>query len=106
MRLREWTFGWTIEAQVMAARLDAAMTAVPVRERRRLAGQQKVSKVSWRRSLFIGWQIALAGWRAKRRALLPIEYGAAVDTVGGDAPSLLSKPAGARGDYSLPYDHS
>ncbi len=41
-----------------------------MRERRRLAGQQKVSKVNWRRTLSIGWQIALAGWRAKRRPLL------------------------------------
>ena len=64
--LREWTFGWTIEAQVVAARLGAAIVEVPVRERRRLAGEQKVSKVSWRRTLAVGWQIALAGWRAKR----------------------------------------
>ena len=71
LRLREWTFGWTMEAQVMAARLDARMTEVPVRERPRLAGQQKVSKVNWRRTLSIGWQIALAGWRAGRRPLIP-----------------------------------
>ena len=69
LRLREWTFGWTIEAQVVASRLDARMTEVPVRERPRLAGEQKVSKVSWRRTLSIGWQIALAGWRASRRSL-------------------------------------
>ena len=69
LRLREWTFGWTIEAQVVAARLGAVMTEVPVRERRRLAGQQKVSKVHWRRTLSIGWQIARAGWRARRRPL-------------------------------------
>ena len=29
LRLREWTFGWTIEAQVTAARLGAVMTEVP-----------------------------------------------------------------------------
>lgn len=69
LNLREWTFGWTIEAQTLAARLNTAMLEVPVRERPRLAGEQKVSKVNWRRTLFIGWQIVLAGWRARRRAL-------------------------------------
>lgn len=69
LQLREWTFGWTIEAQVMAIRLGAAMVEIPVRERPRLAGEQKVSKVSWRRTLSIGWQIALAGWRTRRRVL-------------------------------------
>lgn len=68
--LREWTFGWTIEAQVAAARLGAAMTEVPVRERPRLAGEQKVSKVNWRRTLSIGWQIARAGWHTRRRTLV------------------------------------
>ena len=38
-----------------------------MRERPRLAGEQKVSKVNWRRTLVIGWQIALAGWRTRRR---------------------------------------
>ncbi len=42
-----------------------------MRERPRLAGEQKVSKVNWRRTLFIGWQIALAGWRTRRRVLAP-----------------------------------
>ena len=65
--LREWTFGWTIEAQVVAARLGAAIAEVPVSERARLAGEQKVSKVSWRRTLAVGWQIVLAGWRARGR---------------------------------------
>ena len=69
LKLREGTFGWTIEAQTVAARLGASMTEVLVRERRRLAGQQKVSKVSWRRTLSIGWQIALAGWRARHGVL-------------------------------------
>ena len=69
LRLREWTFGWTIEAQVVAAQLGAAMTEVPVRERPRLAGQQKVSKVNAWRTLSIGWQIARAGWRASCRPL-------------------------------------
>ena len=69
LRLREWTFGWTMEAQVAAARLGASMVEIPVRERPRLAGEQKVSKVNWRRTLFIGGQIALAGWRTRRRTL-------------------------------------
>lgn len=67
LQLREWTFGWTIEAQVRAARQGAAMIEVPVRERPRLAGEQKVSKVNWRRTLSIGWQIALAGLRSRFR---------------------------------------
>jgi hypothetical protein len=67
LQLREWTFGWTIEAQVMAARLGAAIVELPVRERPRLAGEQKVSKVNWRRTISIGWQIARAGWRTSRR---------------------------------------
>ena len=77
LQLREWTFGWTIEAQVAAARLGAAMVEIPVRERPRLAGEQKVSKVSWRRTLFVGWQIVLAGWRT-RRAFARFPGGAAV----------------------------
>ena len=69
--MREWTFGWTVEAQITAARLGAAMVEIPVCERPRLAGEQKVSKVNWRQTLFIGWQIALAGWRTRRRDLAP-----------------------------------
>ena len=71
LQMREWTFGWTVEAQITAARLGAAMLEIPVRERPRLAGEQKVSKVNWRRTLFIGWQIALAGWRTYRRIPRP-----------------------------------
>lgn len=71
LQLREWTFGWTIEAQITAVRLGAATIEVPVRERPRLAGEQKVSKVNWRRTLWIGSQIARAGWRARSRPLTP-----------------------------------
>ena len=39
LRLQEWTFGWTIEAQVRAVRLGAKIVEVPVRERPRLAGK-------------------------------------------------------------------
>ncbi len=65
LRLEEWTFGWTVEAQVKATRLGAAVTEVPVRERRRLAGEQKVSKVNWRRTLAVGFQIVRAAWRTR-----------------------------------------
>jgi glycosyltransferase involved in cell wall biosynthesis len=67
LSLREWTFGWTIEAQVRAAMLRARIVEVPVRERPRLAGVQKVSGVSWRRSLRIGLAIMAAGLRARQR---------------------------------------
>jgi hypothetical protein len=40
---REMTFGWTIEAQVGAAMLGASICEVPAHERRRIAGEQKVS---------------------------------------------------------------
>lgn len=40
LRLREWTFGWTVEAQVRAVRLGASTVEVPVHERPRLAGEQ------------------------------------------------------------------
>ena len=76
LRLREWTFGWTVEAQITAARLGVAMAELPVRERPRLAGEQKVSKVSRRRSLAIGGQILRAGWRTRRR---PLDLRAAAD---------------------------
>jgi glycosyltransferase involved in cell wall biosynthesis len=60
---QEMTFGWTIEAQIAAAKLKAAICEIPVHERRRLAGQQKVSGVTWRRTLSIGCKIAVAGYR-------------------------------------------
>jgi hypothetical protein len=63
---QEMTFGWTIEAQIAAAKLGAAICEVAVRERRRLAGEQKVSGVNWRRTLSIGCQIAAAGGRTWR----------------------------------------
>ncbi len=96
LRLREWTFGWTMEAQVVAARLDASMTEVPVRERPRLAGEQKVSKVNWRRTLFIGWQIALAGWRARCRPLIPATESASTVPSGKRSPCCFSEPAEVR----------
>ena len=64
---REMTFGWTIEAQIAAARLGAAICEVAGSERPRLAGQQKVSGVTWRRTFAIGCRILAAGWRTRLR---------------------------------------
>ena len=69
LRMQEWTFGWTVEPQILAARLGVETREVSVSERTRLAGKQKVSKVHWWQSLRIGAQIALAGWRARTRVL-------------------------------------
>jgi hypothetical protein len=69
MALRELTWGWTIEAQVIACRLGANVRTISAAERPRLAGTQKVSAVSWRQSLKIGLHIAAAGWRARARPL-------------------------------------
>ncbi|MGH8093958.1 MAG: glycosyltransferase [Chthoniobacterales bacterium] len=63
---QEMTFGWTIETQIAAAKLGAAICEIPVNERRRIAGQQKVSGVTWRRTFAIGCQIVAAGWRTRR----------------------------------------
>lgn len=63
---REMTFGWTIEAQIVAGRLKATICEMPVTERRRIAGQQKVSGVTWHRTLMIGCKILAAGYRAWR----------------------------------------
>jgi glycosyltransferase involved in cell wall biosynthesis len=67
MALREMTYGWTIEAQIAAAQLGASICEVPVHERFRIAGEQKVSGVNWRRTLSIGWKIVVAGWRVRWR---------------------------------------
>jgi glycosyltransferase involved in cell wall biosynthesis len=64
---REMTFGWTIEPQVAAVRLGAAICEVPAKERPRLAGAQKVSGVTWWRTFSIGCRILAAGLRARVR---------------------------------------
>jgi hypothetical protein len=64
---QEMTFGWTIEAQIGAALRGAKIVEVSARERRRIAGEQKVSGVTWRRTVSIGCRILSAGWRARRR---------------------------------------
>ena len=86
---QEMTFGWTIEAQIGAAVLGARIREVPARERSRIAGEQKVSGVTWRRTLMIGFRIFAAGWRAhyrfatefarrlKRRELVAPSHGSA-----------------------------
>ena len=67
MDLRELTYGWTIESQIMAASLGARIAQLPTHERPRIAGLQKVSGVSWRRTFAIGCRIVAAGWRTHRR---------------------------------------
>jgi glycosyltransferase involved in cell wall biosynthesis len=64
---REMTYGWTIEPQIAAARLGASIREVAASERPRLAGRQKVSGVTWRRTFAIGCRILAAGWRARLR---------------------------------------
>ncbi len=63
---QEMTFGWTIEAQIAAARLGAAICEIPVSERRRLGGRQKVSGVTWQRTLSVGCQILVAAQRTRK----------------------------------------
>jgi glycosyltransferase involved in cell wall biosynthesis len=70
---QEMTFGWTIEAQVVAALRGARICEVSVRERRRIAGEQKVSGVTWRRTFSVGCRIFAAGWRARLRVARRIE---------------------------------
>ena len=65
--LREMTFGWTIEAQVGAAMFGENICEIRATERDRLAGEQKVSGVTWRRTFSIGCRIIAAGWRARGR---------------------------------------
>jgi hypothetical protein len=64
---REMTYGWTIEAQIAGARCGARICEVTAHERPRLAGQQKVSGVTWRRTVAIGCRIVAAGLRTSRR---------------------------------------
>ena len=73
MRLREWTYGWTIEAQIRAVLLGASIVEIPAIERPRLAGEQKVGRVSWRRTLSVGMKIAAAGVRSRFATVQPRE---------------------------------
>ncbi len=67
LQLEEMTYGWTIEPQVAARSLGLAVAEIPVRERRRRQGRQKVSRVSWRHTARVGLAIMAAGWRTRRR---------------------------------------
>lgn len=71
MALRELTWGWTIEAQIRAAQLGVDIATIPVEERQRTAGEQKVSGVSTWRSLKIGAAIAAAAWRTAKTKNAP-----------------------------------
>ncbi|MFN2509057.1 MAG: glycosyltransferase family 2 protein [Chthoniobacterales bacterium] len=73
--LREMTFGWTIEAQIAAAILGARVVEVAADERKRIAGEQKVSGVTWRQTFHIGCQIAAAGWRTRLRLRAAVRAG-------------------------------
>jgi hypothetical protein len=64
---REMTFGWTIEAQIAAGLLGIEIIEVPASERPRMAGEQKVSGVTWLRTFSIGCRILAAGWRTRLR---------------------------------------
>ena len=81
---QQMKFGWTIEAQVGAAMLRATICEVPANERERLAGEQKVSGVNWRRTFSIGCRIFLAGWRTRLRFARGRERNA-----GSPAPGLI-----------------
>ncbi len=69
MAPKELTWGWTIEQQILAPKLGARISTVRVGERPRLAGVQKISGVSLRQTLQIGWEIAKAGIRSAGRKL-------------------------------------
>lgn len=86
---QEKTFGWTIEAQVGAARLGAAICEVAASERPRLAGKQKVSGVTWRRTFVIGCRILAAGFRTWSRF-----RGRAQVVPGGSEKQFIAQPQG------------
>jgi glycosyltransferase involved in cell wall biosynthesis len=65
LNLREWTYGWTIEAQIRAALLGAVIVEIPVHERGRIAGTQKVSHESAARTWRVGLAIVAAAFRAR-----------------------------------------
>ncbi len=71
LHLSEWTYGWTIEAQIRAVLLGAKIVEVAVSERARIAGEQKVGRVSWQRTLSIGVRIVAAGVRSRLAARAP-----------------------------------
>lgn len=86
---QEKTFGWTIEAQVAAAVLGAAICEIPASERPRLAGKQKVSGVTWRRTFVIGCRILAAGFRTRLRF-----RGRTQAAPGGSEKQFIAQPQG------------
>jgi len=56
LRMREMTYGWTVEMIVKAARRKCRIVEVPVSYRKRLSGESKVSG-NLRASLKAGWRI-------------------------------------------------
>ena len=66
---KETMWGWTIEPQVVAPRLGAQTVEVSVTERPRIAGEQKVTGVSFAQTLRIGREIVRAAWRSRIREL-------------------------------------
>lgn len=83
--LRDNNYGWTIEAQVRAVVVRARICEVPVGERSRIAGAQKVSGVNAYQSFKIGVAMFKAAYRARFRTVtsdvVPID----------DAGALASK---------------
>ncbi|MEM1296075.1 MAG: glycosyltransferase family 2 protein [Verrucomicrobiota bacterium] len=67
MDQKELTWGWTIEQQILAPKLGAKISSVRVGERSRIAGVQKISGVSLKQTLKIGWEIFKAGFRSAKR---------------------------------------
>jgi len=67
MRMRELTYGYTAESQIKAPWLTRDLAEVPVRERARLAGKQKISGVNLGKTMQVGGRILLATIRTRRR---------------------------------------
>jgi len=70
----ELVWGWTIEVQVAAGIHGAAITRIPLGERSRIAGEQKVSGLGIGKSIEIGREIARAGLRARKRAFAKLSF--------------------------------
>lgn len=56
MNMQDRNFGWTVEMQVKAAKMKMACGEVPVRYRKRVAGQSKVSGTV-KGTILAGWKI-------------------------------------------------
>ena len=56
LKMRDRTFGWTVEMQARAASLGLRITEIPVRYRRRQHGRSKISGSFWG-GIRAGWKI-------------------------------------------------